>query len=150
MEVTRISTYARAFLVTATCSSGVDLQKTREKSERDSPKALADSSMSLMISCFLLTLLSELSKTGSRLLGGETCAFFPFKPSLLVEVGGILEGTLVERSSHLFFLLRDFLGVGWAEEEGTFCPEGEDDAGCFRMLVVRRSGLLLSASTLAL
>jgi hypothetical protein len=101
--------------------------------------------MSLMISCFLLTLLSELSKTGSRLFGGEACAFFPFQPSLLVEVGGILEGTLVERSSHLFFLLHDFLGVGWAEEEGTFCPEGEDDAGRFRMLVIRRSGLMLSA-----
>ncbi len=122
MEVIRISTYARAFLVTATCSSSVDLQKTREKSERDNPKVLADSSMSIMMSCFLLTLLSELSNTGSRLLGGEMCTLFPFTPSLLLEVGGILGGTLVERSSHIFFLFRDFLGVGWAEEEGTFCP----------------------------
>ena len=73
---------------------------------------MADSSMSLMISCFLLTLLRELSKTGSRLLGGEACTFFPFKPSLLVEVGGILEGTLEEWSTHLSFLFRAFLGVG--------------------------------------
>jgi hypothetical protein len=85
VEVTRISTYASAFLVTATCSSGVVLQKTREKSARDNPKVLADSSMSLMMSCFLLTLLSELSSTGSRLLGGEMCTFFPFIPSLLIE-----------------------------------------------------------------
>ncbi len=136
VEVTTISTYARAFLVTANCSSTVDLQKTREKSERDNPKILADYSISLMTSCFLLTLLSELSKTGSRLFGGEACAFFPFKQSLLVEVGGVLAGTLVERSSHLFFLFRDFLGVGWAEDEGTFCSECEDDAGRFRMLVI--------------
>ncbi len=99
------------FLVTATRSSGVDLQKTREKSELDNPKVLADSSMSLTMSCFLLTLLSEPSNTGSRLLGGEI-ALFPFTPSLLIEVGGCLGGTTAERSSHLFFLVRDFLGVG--------------------------------------
>jgi hypothetical protein len=73
-----ISTYARAFLVTATCSSSVDLQKTREKSERDNPKVLADSSISLMISCFLLTLLRERPrKTGSRLPGGEVLKKYP-------------------------------------------------------------------------
>ncbi len=126
--------------MTATCSSGVDLQKTREKSERDNPKVLADSSMSLMTSCFLLTLLSELSNAGSRLLGGEMCPLFPFTPSLLIEVRGCLGGTLVERSSHLFFLFRDFLGVGLAEEEGTFCPGGEDASGRFRIPVIRRSG----------
>ncbi len=140
-----ISTYARAFLVTATCSSSVDLQKTREESERDNPKVVADSSISLMISCFLLTLLGGLRKTGSRLLGGEACTFFPFKPSLLVEVGGILGGTLEEWSSHLSFLFRTFLGVGWAEEERTFCPEGEDAAERFRMPEITRSGLMLSA-----
>ncbi len=54
-------------------------------------------------------------------------------------------GTLEEWSSHLSFLFRAFLGVGWAEEEGTVCPEGEDATGRFRMLVIRRSGLMLSA-----
>jgi len=135
VEVTRISTYASAFLVTATYSSSVDLQKTREKYDRANPKVLADSSMSLMMSCFLLTLLSESCSTGFRLLGGETCPLFPFTPSLLIEVGGCLGGTLVEGLSHLSFLFRDFLGIGWAEEEGTFCPGGEDINGRLRMLV---------------
>ncbi len=115
------------------------------KSERDNPKVLADSSISLMPSCFLLTLLREPRKTGSRPPGGETCIFFPFTPSLLLEVGGTLGGTLEEWSSHLFLLLRAFLGVGWAEEEGTSYPGGEDAAGRFRILVNRRSGLMLSA-----
>ncbi len=88
--------------MTAACSSSVDLQKTREKSERDNPKVLADSSMSLMMSCFLLTLLSELSKTGPRLLGVEVCTLFPFTPSLLIEMGGILGGTLVLLVPRLF------------------------------------------------
>ncbi len=121
--------------MTVTCSSSVDLQKTREKSDRANPKVLADSSMSLMMSCFLLTLLSESCSTGSRLFGGETCPPFPFTPSLSIEVGGCLGGMPVGGLSHLSFLFRDFLGVGWAEEEGTFCPEGEDIAGRLRMLV---------------
>ncbi len=62
-------------------------------------------------------------------------------------MGGTLEGW---PSSHLDLLFLDFFGVGCAEEEeASFlvarCSEGECNAGRFKMAVIERSGLLLSA-----